>query len=404
MSSTPERPIFMEQESVQRAENFAVRNPRDFRRSFTDQVKIAINIAPDCNANLLLLNGEPPAIGVEAMWVEFFGEEPQQFFYSLLEAARRGFNVEIHRDWYSQTILDEEFLFFPPTKLGGRNRKRHRMWVSGFNEKRREILERSGGVVIETNPPQGRVDTAQYLFKGRNHKKIFFVTRPDSVVAWTGGMNLAREHFKLLDYMVEFTDPDIVYPLVDEFSRINENRRTESEEIRCTEDTSILVDALGDESIIARKAIDVVDEAQGSLYIMSALHPEGKFLDALNRARDRGVHVAFVTVNPKFAGILWGAQSALTDTKATLRGKRIPLLLPERKLVHGKMIVADEKEAIVGSSNFTPAPHEELSVYSSNPKLVENLIGFLHSTVGKDNLEQRVNKDTVIKLPDAHEL
>lgn len=395
MSRHPEAPIPMARESLRPAENFAVLSPKEFARSFSGQIQRITN------------HTEPTGVrvGVEAMWVEFFGQDIQPVSDALIAAARRGSSVEVHRDWFSQTNLDESFVWFPPTEFArrfGKDLRRHRMLVSGFNEKRREMLENAGGVVTETNIPKGKKDAAMYLFGGRNHKKIFFVTGADTTVAWTGGMNLAREHFKMLDCMVEFTDPNIVRPLVDEFARINDNRRTKSAEVVCTDDTSLLIDALGDKSIITDKAIEVVNAAQESLHVMSALHPEGKFLDALNSARERGVHVAFITVDPKLAGLMWGGQIWFIDVKATVRGKRIPLLFPDEKLVHGKMIVADEREAIIGSSNFTPASHEELSVYSNNPTLVKNLVGFLHSRVGKENVEQKVRRDTIIKLP-AHE-
>lgn len=391
MARSHESPQPMEREPLRPAENFAVLSPKEFARSFSGQIQRITNLAEPTGV----------CVGVEAMWVEFFGQDIKPVSDALIAAARRGSSVEVHRDWFSQTNLDESFVWFPPTELArrfGKDLRRHRMLVSGFNEHRRALLEEAGGIVVETNVPKTKWDMANYLFRGRNHKKIFFVQSSDGMTAWTGGMNLAREHFKMLDFMVEFTDPEIVSALIDEFGMVNENRRERSVEVECTQDTSLLIDALDDRSIINQRAIAVADAAREDLYIMSAYHPEGEFLDALNRARNRGVHIAFITVNPKNAGVLWGAHTAFVDVKAATRGKRIPLLYPEGKPVHGKMLVADGSVSIIGSSNFAPSKHEELSVYSENPDLARNLLAFLERSVGQGNLEREIKKDTAIQL------
>lgn len=396
-------PLLIEEEN-------SVLRPHAFAQDFQKEAMLAFRDHPLRFVNITVPFQDRPRIGIGAMWVEFFGDEPKPFYFTIREAAKLGFLTGVHRDvGFSTKNRDREFIFLPPTWMKGRKGKFHRKMVERYAETRLRLLQEWGTRVEELNSIKNPIDLATFLIRNRYHKKFFFIRTPERRVAWIGGMNLAREHFNMLDVMVKITNPQIVDKIIEEFDRVGENRRTQSEEIPCAEDTSLLVDALSDKSIIMQKTIEAIRNASRSIYIMSAFHPSGALLVELNEARKRGVHVAYITVHPRVAGLLWGGQSFLTDMVAVARRRKIPLIYPAHvsettgqlhpDLVHGKVLVVDEVLATVGSHNFVDQPHEELSLASRDPELVRNLTRFLEETIGAENLRRTFNNDTVVEMP-----
>lgn len=400
MNGTPERPTFMEEEPVQRAENFAVRTPLDFLPVFIFESWNALRIAPDRSYNLSLSPDDRPGMGIRAMWLEFYGKDPRIVFETLCEAVDKGFSVRVTRDvGYSKMNRDEDFLVLPPTVFVDKEKKQHRMWVSGFVEKRWQILKEKGAEVLDTHPLRSPLEGPLLPFTGRDHEKIVYITYPrrEREVAWLLGMNIAQVHFGMIDCIVEFTDPRIVQPLRDEFSRVGKRRRTKSVEISCTEDTRLIV---GSGKGNLKKFIDVINSASETLYVMSAFPPVGEFLKALNKAaQEKNVHIVYATSEPQLLIQLIGAITAAKDLNAPLAKRKIPLVFPRGQLVHGKVIIADKKVGVAGSDNFIGGSHEEISVISENPEFVRNLDNFFRATIGLDNLQKKFTKDTIINTP-----
>lgn len=375
------------------AKNFELLTPERFLQDFCNEVQIAVNDSPNKDKNLNIPVLERPRIGLEAMWIEFFNKAPKTIFASLYKAVKTGFALEIHEDWYSKTLTDEDLLFLPPTKLVNKAQKLHRMWVSGFSKKRLELLEDEGAKILLTNIPERLIDKVMYLFRGRNHKKIIFVKSKRKMCAWLGGMNLAQEHFRQLDFMVKIDDPRIVKSLIEEFDRTDANERTTNAEISITGDTSILVDTGKEPSLILKRAIEDVDSAAKTVYVSSAFLVSGKFLNALYRAKKRGVKVAYVTSSPKLAGGLLELHGKISDVWHG-RKKKIPVIFLGDRLVHAKSLVVDGKRVIIGSHNFIDMPHEELSLRSEEIELVNNVTEFLRY-ITKGNLDSDLKEDLV---------
>lgn len=368
------------------APHFAVLTPSQFAQDFQLEGTLAL---AQKEGQGLSREAYPNEMGLEAMYVGFYGKEPRAFFEVLKRAAKQGFHTEIHEDGYSEQIVDSEYLFLHPFP------NTHRRWAWGFTRKRLELLEQNGTKIVEVNPVTTPIEKVTFLLTHRDHKKIFYITYGDSAVAWTGGMNLARVHFGLIDYMVKIKDPRIVEPLVKEFKRTPNDPRTVSEELACTEDTSLLVDSGRDGSVILEKAIEDVDAARKTVFVISAFHPRGAYLAAIDRARKRGIHVAYITSNPPNEPILLKGISTVSNLTADMTRTRIPLLLPEKQVVHAKMQIIDEKIAIFGSHNFVNAPHEELSLRSTDPTLVRNLVAFLENVAG-ENLRRPITGDLIL--------
>lgn len=385
MKELGHKPFNEEQNLDEPAPHFTVLSPAQFAYDFQIEGSAALN-----QQKLEITSANyPDEMGMEAMYVEFYGREPRAFFDIFKKATKQGFHTEIHEDGYSGQTVDNEFLLLHPFANS------HRQWVFGFTKKRFKLLEQNGARIVETNPVTTPIDKATFLLTHKDHKKIFYITYNDSAVAWTGGMNLARVHFDLIDCMVKIKDPKIVEALIKEFKRTPDNVRTVSEEVECTKNTSLLVDTGRDKSVILEKAIEDIDCAKDTIFVTSAFHPRGAYLAALDRARKRGVHVAYITSNPSNEPVLLRTISAVSNLTADIAKTRIPLLLPEKQGIHAKMQIVDEKVAIFGSHNFVNAPHEELSLRSTDPTLVRNLVAFMKNVAG-ENLRRPIKADLIL--------
>ena len=146
--------------------------------------------------------------------------------------------------------------------------------------------------------------------------------------------------------------------------------------------------------MILERVLKDTHEAQETIYASSAFRPSGKILEALEQARKRGVHVAWITSNPALTKGLLGLHGKLSDLRSSRKSK-IPIMSPENTLVHAKAFIVDNKIAYFGSHNFIDVPHEELSLRSTNPTVVNNIAEFLRK-VSKGNLDRELESDFVI--------
>lgn len=401
MSNHELAPNLGKEQQPETAPNFAVLTPFEFLRDLIEESKRALIRNPDRGINSSLLENERPGMGMEAMYIEFYGDAPRSVFNTVREAASCGFNTELHLDGFSKVTRDGDLILIPARNRG---QKTHRGLVTVFAKKRLQMLEQTGVRVVETNPAETYVGKALIgvkgvLERGFNHRKIYYITNGERKLTWIGGMNIARGEFLMIDCMVKITDPAIVDALVNQFSKVKEDGK--STEIPCTEDTSLLADERYDKSIIKEKAVAIVEDAKETVFVSSAFPPSGEFMEALQRARQRGVHVAYITVNPTLVkrSLILKLHRYRTNFLDVLEGREnqgIPLLLPGSQVVHGKVLVVDERIAIVGSYNFVGEGNKELSLYSINPTLVRNLVQFLKDTVGKENLKRKLDGDFVV--------
>lgn len=392
------------------AKNNQLLAPEEFRADFCDEVDDAVLQAPSREENLVLPEGERPELGHQAMWVELYGKNQKEIFKSMHSSAKAGFKVEEHRDWFSETTLDNVYKFLPPSipnffrAIGAKGRflldkarGTHRMFVSGFHKARTQMLEKAGAQVTTMNTPKNIIDRVLFLAYGRDHRKISYVKTLQKKVAWFGGMNSAEEHFKRHDFMVKVDDPDTVDALIKEFKRIEDKKRIEDAEIPINKETTLLSATGKEESIILQHAIKDIDNATESVYVSSGFTPSGKFIDAIDRAKQRGVQVAYIATNPEKRGLIEKWYARWTDLWSR-RKARIPLLFPERRSVHAKALVVDKKIATFGSDNFKEIKHEELSMRSTNPDLVQNILSFLHRVSG-GNLDKKLQGDFIVPEP-----
>lgn len=325
--------------------------------------------------NLMVFEQDPSKrrVWLQAMDIKFFGPATKEMFKTILEVTERNENVDarLYIDAFSDTFFKEYTLVkkdLKEKKLSFKN------FEETFSQARIDLLIENGVDVEKVNPVKKLKDKI-FFIKGRNHIKIYLVG--DKI--WIGGMNLTEEEFnKYEDFTVKITDPRITEAVAKQFPQVNENKPKSDYEVKCTDNTTLLVDSgKPKESIILDRATERVNRAQKRVLLATQFMPEGKFLEALNKAHKRGVELVCLQSDPKADDIF--ARTLNLENRLKGRAYPIPLtFLPGTKL-HAKLLIVDDT-AFFGSHNFSltgvKAGTEEMDIMSTEPVLVNNLTGY----------------------------
>lgn len=329
-------------------ENFKVIRPTEFLDDFRKEVSTAKD-----------------RVWVRVMLMEQ-GVVIGSITHVMRQAAERGIDVR---------LLVDNFSLMKPAKdpYGAKVQQR-------FNEEMFRGLEEAGVKVGFTNPP-GRV--GKFVpFIGRSHEKIKIVDN----TAWMGGLNFGEDNFRSGDFEVKITKPEIVEALAGEFLRTTKERSREDYEVPCDEESSLLVDiGKRGRSLILERAIDLVNHAESVVENLRYFIPGGRFLDALQAARNRGVKVDVVVADPQ----------RITDRPFQILDKALGVVMKVKSIkgkvpvsyypgwLHAKLLVVDGRTVLFGSHNLSPvdvmAGTSEMDLLSRNTTLVNNLEDFFQS-------------------------
>ena len=358
---TPEnRPNFTD--NVEKtAKQFDVLRPYQFLEDFKAETH-----------NLMVFEQDPSKrrVWAQAMDAIFSGPATKKMFKTILGVTERNENVDarLYIDGFNDTFFKEYTLVkkdLKEKKLSFKN------FEEAFSQARIDLLIENGVDVEKVNPVKKLKDKILFI-KGRNHIKIYLVG--DKI--WIGGMNLTEEEFnKYEDFTVKITDPRITEIVARQFPQINENRPKNDYEVKCTENTTLLVDSgKPKESIILDRATEMVNAAQKRVMLATQFRPEGKFLETLHDAYKRDLEFVCLQSDPKVDDIF----AKILNLKNRLEARRYPIpvtVLPGTK-IHAKLLIVDDT-AFFGSHNFSytgvKAGTEEMDIMSTEPVLVNNL-------------------------------
>jgi cardiolipin synthase A/B len=309
-------------------------------------------------------------VWAQAMDVEP-GEVADTFFHILLESRKRNFDTRFHIDYFSLMVTNGIFNYLPA--ISGKSRRNRRKKMAA-KLKLVEKIENAGIKLLFTNPPT--VGDRIFPVRGRNHMKIVVVDD----VAWIGGVNFTDPSFLAFDCMVKITDPHLVGEVAYVFEQIDNKEQLRDMSIECTDTTRLLVDGgTINRSLILRHTIELVNHAKDSLILISPLIPDAELLSVLKHAIKKGVKVEIISADSKRMPGIFTLLDEFNGFMMRLRGGRIPIQF-KNHLVHAKILIADNREAIVGSHNFSSRGvrmgTEEIALQSTDPVLVNNLISF----------------------------
>jgi phosphatidylserine/phosphatidylglycerophosphate/cardiolipin synthase-like enzyme len=220
------------------------------------------------------------------------------------------------------------------------------------NKQSRKILEKAGVDVIDSNPAFGLT-----------HEKSMIV---DDSTGFVKSLNWETKNLTVTrDYAVVTENPHEVAEMIDcfeaDWKRKNFNPGADAHLIWCTGN--------GRERIA-----EFIDGAKHSIFLQNERYQDAVIIERLVRARMRGVKVHVMARPPHKL-----KKEKLTESVGGLRtmedvGIKIHKL--RHLKLHAKMLLADDKRAIVGSINLAPGSFDsrrELAIEVENDGVVKRI-------------------------------
>jgi phosphatidylserine/phosphatidylglycerophosphate/cardiolipin synthase-like enzyme len=296
---------------------------------------------------------------------------------------------EVLFDWYSKLEDDQvssTLSFLNPLvadKVRMSRKRKEEMW---------QEMRATGTEIRFTNPPKNLIEKI-WPVTGRNHMKAAAV---DERVFYVGGFNFGNLEKELADFMVKFTDREVVRELLKQWERVNSRTVVDDYEVKINEEFELLVDGgnRGKSKILDRAALEIEKSKSFILGITSSLYPDGKLARELDAATRRGVRSEVICgINkirhkwPISASHLFWLAEKFSKLSFKLHKYQIPILSNKQVGVHAKLLVVDGKVAIFGTHNLSDkgvrAGTKEWVVVSRNKDLIADLMKFYEGLRGK---------------------
>lgn len=232
-------------------------------------------------------------------------------------------------DTYSRYVVSDRFVFSPFARRDPAFREEVRQTSAMF-----ERLRGLGATVVFTNP----LGFLGSQLAARNHKKLLVMDD----VAYIGGINFSDHNFEWHDLMVRCEDRAIADFLAQDFDRTLQG---EPRSVEGAFDDALMLSLSGmDNEVLFARLLDRIASARTRIEVISP-YLTFPFCEALAAARRRGVAVTLYTPLANNKGIvrdylLWAAQRF--DFSVRLYDR----------MSHLKAMLIDDRELVVGSSNF----------------------------------------------------
>ena len=326
--------------------------------------------------------GRGDSVRLASMGLTICADEVSTIMDELARAAGRAADISLAIDAYSFLNRDNRLpgpLFYSkqlPARLSP---------VFAAKLKAMQAISQAGGRARIINPPGRRFTNP---VAGRNHIKLAIIN--DSV--FIGGCNL--DPSDRFDMMVSFEDRAAANRMAELFDNIMSAGNTKKAlggadtSFEFDADTEVIVDAgVKKKSLIYQKAMEVIDEAQESIYMFCQFFPYGETAKHLAAAHRRGCDITLVFNHPAKHGRLHspGHHFVIIKEKATAPRTffegRLPKNLP---FLHAKLI-ASEKAAIMGSHNFVNAGVNlgtaELALLNRTPSFAKKAVSCINKQI-----------------------
>lgn len=293
------------------------------------------------------------------IWIQAMYARPGTVTSTLIDIFKTSTSQKItkklHVDWYDLV-------------LPGRNRQIEEKKI--FNDLKNINVE-----VLLTNHPD--LIEKIWPYKGRNHMKMTIIDD----IYYIGGLNFSDEDFSYIDFMVKITNPDITNIIAGQFIKVEENHLAD-QKIEADEETTVFVDSgKAGQSITLDYATKLAHQAKKNIFHVSQIAPDGKFLKALHAAYKKGVNVE-VIVPAKHDSRIFSFLQKINRLEMLLKRRQVPILFCPN-MIHAKLTIVDEKTVLFGSQNLSEKGVRmgtaEISLESTNQKLIKDLIHFYHN-------------------------
>lgn len=284
----------------------------------------------------------------------FSPEEPaiNRIMTELTAASSRGVNATLIVDAYSFLSNDNNR---PMPLLIKKNLPKKPRTISANTLAVLKNFKLAGGRYTIINIPTRALTL---IYAGRCHVKLAIIN--DRV--YVGGCNLSDS--VRVDMMVGWNDKFTADQLVARTNRIFDigNSRLAMNgrdvDLKLTEDTQLLIDAgVPGQSLIMAKALELIDQAEDTVFIACQYFPNSVTTKYLVRAHKRGVKVTILHNHPSQHGRVHGLLHKLVILRERVRTPSILMkdqIMKDQPFMHCKLI-ATEKAAIMGSHNYVTA-------------------------------------------------
>lgn len=311
----------------------------------------------------------------DRVWIQTMALEAGHFSNllarHLIAAAKRGVDVKVVYDAYSDYVVDNTFTQMPLLKSKDRS---HRSFVRDEQKKLLDSL-REDCYVSETNRPSRFASHVPFsVIFGRDHKKISII---DNKV-YIGGVNMAPLDAQRVDFVLKTNNKQ----LLDRLSIIFEKSFLgipESDSIYvCDANNTLLLDSgKRRQSIIMEQVYDAVRKEDKKVTLVSPFLPSGNLRKVLNKAVQRGIEVEVITSQEDQLGL-----TPRMSQKIRTLGQSMPLFKINRYpgVIHAKAVLFGKRAAIIGSHNFDELfvilGTEEVSLLTTQPEVIMQLTQF----------------------------
>lgn len=323
-------------------------------------------------ANFLIDQFSEIQIAQNRIWIQTMALEAGHFSnllsHKLIGAKKRGVDVKLVYDAFSDYVTDNTFNHLPLPRKEDREFKRFLL------EQNRDLLEllRKHFQVTETNLPPKIISMTPFPgILGRDHKKISIIDG----VAYIGGINLANLDPKRFDFMLKTDNSRIVEVLASIFEQSFTEQPMPDASYVCDPHNTLLVDSGKPfRSTIMQSAYEAVGKENENITLISPFLPTGHFRKLLNQAVKRGVNVEVITSEINQLGFT----PRLSQFVHNL-GQIEPLfsILRYPGIVHAKALMFGNHSAMVGSHNFdelfVKLGTEEIALFTTQPEILSQL-------------------------------
>lgn len=287
---------------------------------------------------------------------------------------------KLYLDWFGLMVINGIPVYLKYFLLGAKRAR-----IEEFEKKRDQAIAniKSKGVgVIFTNRPNILGKLVPFL--GRNHSKVTIID--DNV--YIGGINFSDENLAYVDFVVKLTDKKIASALEVLLRRENIKR---DKEIVINNETKILVDSgTPGKSLILTKVKALIEGSEKIVFHVSQLAPDGEILESFEKALGRGVDLKIIIPFRNEFGFIFSFIHKLNKIIIYLKKIDLPLFI-YFGMIHAKLIIIDEKYVLFGSHNLSRkgvvAGTKEISILTSNRKLVKNLLKFYIALLEQSKLQ-----------------
>lgn len=221
-------------------------------------------------------------------------------------------------------------------------------------------------------------------FLGRNHCKITIID--DNV--YIGGINFSDENLVCIDFVVKLIDKKIASILE---TLLKQKNKKKDKEIIVDNETKIFIDSgIPYKSLIFTKVASLIKRSKKNIFHISQFAPDGKLLELFENASIKGIDLKVIIPFENEFGRIFGFIHELNKTFIYLKKNKLPLFVYPGT-VHAKLTIIDERYVLFGSHNLSgkgiAAGTNEISILSSNKKLIKNLLKFYKNLLDQSNLQ-----------------